>query len=67
MCDANGDGALTQKEIINCINANVQDKATRKEMKADVRAGFKDADVNGDGALSEDELSAAMNDGEDSE
>ncbi|WP_375214505.1 hypothetical protein, partial [Aquabacterium sp.] len=60
LCDTDGSGGLTKKEIDDCIDANVSDAEDAAEMKADVDAGFADADINGDGEIDEAELAAAM-------
>jgi len=60
LCDANGDGQLTKKEALDCINANMPPGPDRKEMKQDVKKGFAAADQDGSGGLDEGELEEAM-------
>jgi len=60
LCDTDGSGGLSKSEILNCIKENVPAGPDRKEMIADVKAGFAEADTDGDGQLSEGELAAVM-------
>jgi len=59
MCDANGDGMLSKKEINDCIDEYVPD-SDQEEAHEEVDEHFAEADTNGDGKLSKKELKAAF-------
>ncbi|KAM3135325.1 hypothetical protein pb186bvf_012623 [Paramecium bursaria] len=62
LCDVDGSGEVTQKELYEVLRANIVNNDDRIKLKKTIQILFEECDMNGDGVLDKNEvLEAAKN------